>query len=189
MVVPEASGPGTRARWSAAETIPRNPQRMPVCGTETHRLLLCRHRSGAFPPRRVHKFPESCGHALGPTSMHVPAWTAVVVMPRCDPVTSPVQRRIRRTGGVPSLRPAGQPAGLDRDSFGTPSTNEAWGRASRRDSAAVCPEGRAKHRTLTRPYAARWHPMCLDYAVGLPATAGRGRSSVRWGLRHFAKGV
>lgn len=129
-------------RGSGAGSSTPGPAREPaaqreVCGTETHRLLLYRCRSEAFPPRSVHKFPEHCGHALDSTSMHVPAWTAAIVMPRCDPVTSPVQRRIRRTGGVPSIRPAGQSAGLDRDNFGTPAINEAWGRhlASRERTA------------------------------------------------------
>lgn len=62
-----------------------------MCGTEAHRLLPCRRSSESFQPQFVHKFPENCGHALDYISMPVPDWTAAVVIPRCDPVTRPVQ--------------------------------------------------------------------------------------------------
>jgi hypothetical protein len=74
-----------------------------VCGTSPPPTSQRCHRSEAFRAKRVHKLAVECGHARD--------------------FPSPVQCRIRRPGGVPSLGPAGQWAGPDRDHFGTPSAS------------------------------------------------------------------
>jgi hypothetical protein len=109
-------------------------QGMEVCGTVDHLLTRCCPRSGAFRALHVYKLPVKCGHR---TTFPV----------RC-------RHRIRWTGGVPSLRPAGHSAGLGRDHLEGQARNEVWGPqlARRARTAQSCvPDSRAKHRTFSRP--------------------------------------
>ena len=84
-----------------------------VCGTEDHLPSRCCQRSEAFWDKRVYKLAVKCGHAHAFTLMRVPAWTAAVFL-RCVIRSQPGAAPDSSGRGVPTSRPAGQPAGLAR---------------------------------------------------------------------------
>jgi hypothetical protein len=133
-------------------------QGMEVCGTVDHLLTRRCPRSGAFRALHVYKLPVKCGHR---TTFPV----------RC-------RHRIRWTGGVPSLRPAGHSAGLGRDHLEGQARNEAWGPqlARRARTAQSCvPDSRPKPDHLTVPGG----PMAPEVPglCGRPCKNGRPRAT------------